>query len=205
MFPSDGSDVETLTKNADMAMYRAKMRGKNDFRFFEEEMDASGVARNRLGQELCPALTAGEFEVHYQPIVSIETRRTVGMEALVRWRHPEHGLMSPDKFISLAEETELIDRLGEWVLRQACLDAVKWPADVKVAVNVSPIQFRNSGLAKRVADILAETGLPQKGSNSRSPSRFYSSVAMRISESCTSCATRVSPSHLTTLVRDIRP
>ena len=162
MFPSDGSDVETLTKNADMAMYRAKVHGKNDFRFFEEEMDASGAARNRLGQELCPALTAGQFEVHYQPIVSIETRRTVGMEALVRWRHPEHGLLSPDKFISLAEETGLIDRLGEFVLRQACLDAVKWPPDVKVAVNVSPVQFRNSGLAKRVADILAETGLPAK-------------------------------------------
>ncbi|MEY2503432.1 MAG: hypothetical protein QOI07_3769 [Verrucomicrobiota bacterium] len=162
MFPSDGSDVETLTKNADMAMYRAKVHGKNDFRFFEEEMDASGAARNRLGQELGPALTAGQFEVHYQPIVSIETRRTVGMEALVRWRHPEHGLLSPDKFISLAEETELIDRLGELVLRQACLDAVKWPPDVKVAVNVSPVQFRNPGLARRVADILAETGLPAK-------------------------------------------
>jgi diguanylate cyclase (GGDEF)-like protein len=162
MFPSDGSDVETLMKNADMAMYRAKLHGMNGFRFFDEAMDASGTARKRLGQELCPALAAGQFEVHYQPIVSIETRRTVGMEALVRWRHPEHGLLSPDKFISLAEETELIDRLGELVLRQACLDAVKWPPEVKVAVNVSPVQFRNSGLARRVADILAETGLPAK-------------------------------------------
>jgi diguanylate cyclase (GGDEF)-like protein len=162
MFPSDGSDVETLTKNADMAMYRAKEHGKNGFRFFEEKMDAAVAARNRLGQELCSALTAGQFEVHYQPIVSIETSRTVSMEALVRWRHPEHGLMSPDKFIPLAEETGLIDRLGEMVLRQACLDAVKWPPDVRVAVNVSPVQFRNSGLARRVADILAETRLPAK-------------------------------------------
>jgi diguanylate cyclase (GGDEF)-like protein len=162
MFPADGSDVETLTKNADMAMYRAKEHGKNDFRFFEEKMDAAVAARDRLGQELCPALTAGQFEVHYQPIVSIETKRTAGMEALVRWRHPKHGLMSPDKFIPLAEETGLIDRLGELVLRQACLDAVKWPPDVKVAVNISPVQFRNSGLARRVAEILAETGLPAK-------------------------------------------
>jgi diguanylate cyclase (GGDEF)-like protein len=160
IFPSDGADVETLTKSGDMAMYRAKAHGKNTFSFFEEKMDAAAAARARLGQELCPALTAGQFEVHYQPIVSIETRRTVGMEALVRWRHPEHGLMSPDKFIPLAEETGLIDRLGELVLRQACLDAVNWPPDVKVAVNVSPVQFRNSGLASRVALILAETGLP---------------------------------------------
>ena len=122
MFPSDGSDVETLTKNADKAMYCAKEHGKNGFCFFEKETDTAGAARDRLGQELYPALTAGQFEVHYQPIVSIETRRTVGMEALVRWRHPEHGLMSPDKFISLAEETGLIDRLGELVLRQACLE-----------------------------------------------------------------------------------
>jgi diguanylate cyclase (GGDEF)-like protein len=160
MFPSDGSDVETLTKSGDMAMYRAKEHGKNTFSFFEKKMDAVAAARVKLGQELCPALTAGQFKVHYQPIVSIETRHTVGMEALVRWLHPEHGLMSPDKFIPLAEETGLIDRLGELVLRQACLDAVKWPPEVKVAVNVSPVQFRNSGLASRVALILAETGLP---------------------------------------------
>ena len=127
VFPSDGTDVETLTKNADMAMYLAKEHGKNDVRFFENEMDASVAAHNKLGQELRHALTAGQFEVHYQPIISIDVRRTVGMEALVRWRHPEHGLMSPDKFIPLAEETQLIDRLGELVLRQACSDAVAWP------------------------------------------------------------------------------
>jgi EAL domain-containing protein (putative c-di-GMP-specific phosphodiesterase class I)/hemoglobin-like flavoprotein len=94
--------------------------------------------------------------------MSIDTKRIVGMEALVRWRHPQHGLMSPDKFIPLAEETQIIDRLGEFVLRQACLDAVDWPQEVKVAVNVSPVQFRNSDLASRVASILAETGLPAK-------------------------------------------
>jgi diguanylate cyclase (GGDEF)-like protein len=162
VFPADGTDVETLTKNADMAMYLAKEHGKNEFRFFENEMDASVAAHNKLGQELRNALTAGEFEVHYQPIVSIDVRRTVGMEALVRWRHPKHGLMSPDKFIPLAEETQLIDRLGELVLRQACSDAVAWPHEIKVAVNVSPVQFRSSDLASRVARILVETGLPAK-------------------------------------------
>jgi diguanylate cyclase (GGDEF)-like protein len=160
VFPSDGADVETLTKNADMAMYLAKEHGKNEFRFFENEMDASVAAHNKLGQQLRYALTSGQFEVHYQPIVSIELRRTISMEALVRWRHPEHGLMSPDKFVPLAEETQLIDRLGELVLRQACSDAMVWPQEIKVAVNVSPVQFRSSDLPRRVASILTETGLP---------------------------------------------
>ena len=162
MFPADGVDVETLTKSADMAMYLAKENGKNDFRFFEPEMDASVAAHNKLGQELRHALATDEFEVHYQPIVSIETRRTVGMEALVRWRHPQHGLMSPDKFIPLAEETGLINRLGELVLRQACLDAVEWPASTNIAVNISPVQFQTSDLVAQVRGILAETGLPAK-------------------------------------------
>jgi diguanylate cyclase (GGDEF)-like protein len=162
IFPSDGTDVETLTKNADMAMYFAKEQGKNDFRFFEPEMHAGVAARNELGQELRHALAAGQFEVYYQPIVSIQTRRTVGIEALVRWRHPKHGLMSPNKFIPLAEETGLINPLGELILRQACLDAVAWPKDVKVAVNVSAVQFRKSDFVAKIASILAETGLPAK-------------------------------------------
>jgi diguanylate cyclase (GGDEF)-like protein len=162
VFPSDGTDVETLTKNADMAMYLAKEHGKNDFCFFEAEMDGSVAAHNKLGQELRHALATGQFEIHYQPVVSIETERTVGMEALVRWRHPEHGLMFPDKFIPLAEETGLINGLGELVLRQACLDAVPWPQEVKVAVNVSAVQFHNSDLVVQVAGILAETGLTAK-------------------------------------------
>ena len=162
MFPSDGTDVESLTRNADMAMYLAKEHGKNRVRFFENAIDASVAARNKLSQELRHALTADQFEVHYQPIICLETRRTVGMEALVRWRHSEHGLMSPDNFIPLAEETQLIDRLGELVLRRACSDAMAWTQEIKVAVNVSPVQFRNSDLASRVAIILAETGLPAK-------------------------------------------
>lgn len=160
MFPSDGDDVETLTRNADMAMYLAKEHGKNAVRFFEKETDASAAARIELGLELRRALTAGQLEVHYQPIMNTDSRRTVAVEALVRWRHPMRGLISPDKFIPLAEETNLIDLIGELVLRRACLDALAWPREVKVAVNVSPVQFRRLDLAARVAAVLAETGFP---------------------------------------------
>jgi diguanylate cyclase (GGDEF)-like protein len=160
MFPADGSDVETLTKNADTVMYLVKKDGKNDFRFFEPEMDACVTPGHNPGQELRHALSAGEFEVHYQSIVSIETRRKVGVEALVRWRHPLHGLISPNKFIPLAEETGLINPLGDLVLRQACMDAAKWPSYAKVSVNLSPVQFQNSDLTSNVARILAESGLP---------------------------------------------
>jgi EAL domain-containing protein (putative c-di-GMP-specific phosphodiesterase class I) len=106
------------------------------------------------------ALTASQIEVHYQPVVNIVTRRQVGAEALVRWRHPLHGLISPDRFIPLAEETGLINPLGELVLRQACMDAVRWPPHTKIAVNLSPVQFQNPDLARDVARILAEAGLP---------------------------------------------
>jgi diguanylate cyclase (GGDEF)-like protein len=160
MFPADGSDVETLTKTADMAMYQVKKDGKNDFRFYEPGMDAYSTARHDLGKELRHALTEDQIEVHYQPIVNIETRCKVGAEALVRWRHPLHGLISPDRFIPLAEETGLINPLGELVLRRACMDAGKWPPHTKIAVNLSPVQFQNPDLASDVARILAEAGLP---------------------------------------------
>ena len=166
MFPADGVDVETLTKNADMAMYLAKENGKNNFRFFEPEMDASIAAHNKLGQELRHALATDEFEVHYQPIVSIETRGTVGMEALVRWRHPLHGLMSPDTFIPLAEETGLIVPLGAWVLREACIQTQKWRTnypklfkDFLLSVNVSARQLFGTQLQNDVVAALNESGL----------------------------------------------
>jgi len=156
MFPADGSDVEALTKNADTAMYLAKKDGKNDFRFFEPEMEA---ALHTPRQELIHALAAQQLELHYQPIVSADTRRKVGAEALVRWRHPVHGLLSPDRFIPLAEESGLINRLGEFVLRQACLDAAKWPVGTRLAVNLSPVQFCDADLVNTIARILAESGL----------------------------------------------
>lgn len=158
VFPEDGTDVDTLTKNADRAMYVAKNEGKNDFRFFEPEL--SSVSRNKLGQQLVHAVAVGQFEIYYQPIIDIKTERTVCMEALVRWHHPDHGFMSPDSFIPLAEETGIIKEIGAFVLRQACVDAVTWPENVKVAVNVSPVQFHDSDLGSQVASILAEVGLP---------------------------------------------
>ena len=152
--PTDGSDPDALLKNADLALYRAKAQGRSTYRFFEPEKDLGLTERYLLEQDLRRAISAGEFEVHYQPICSIETGRTISMEALVRWRHPVHGLMPPDQFIPLAEETGLINSLGELVLRQACADAIGWPSGTKVAVNLSPIQFQNPDLADHVASIL---------------------------------------------------
>lgn len=125
-------------------------------------MNAAVSEGRKLEQDLRHALGAGEFEVHYQPIINIETRRKVAMEALVRWRHPVYGLIRPDEFIPLAEETGLINALGEWVLQQACRDASRWPLAVRVSVNLSPVQFQDSDLAGLVARILAETRLPAK-------------------------------------------
>lgn len=126
-------------------------------------MTGATVSEGRkLEQDLRHALAASEFEVHYQPIINIETRRKVAMEALVRWRHPAYGLIPPDSFIPIAEETGLINPLGELVLRQACRDAVRWPAQIKIAVNLSPVQFQDPDLARHVARILADTKLPAK-------------------------------------------
>ncbi len=160
--PTDGGDPDALLKNADLALYRAKAQGRSTYRFFEPEKDLGLTERYLLEQDLRRAISAGEFEVHYQPICSIETGRTISVEALVRWRHPVHGLIPPDQFIPLAEETGLINSLGELVLRQACADAIGWPSGTKVAVNLSPIQFQNPDLADHVAAILAETGLEAK-------------------------------------------
>ncbi len=158
--PDDGSDPDNLLKNADLALYRAKNSGRGMHCFFEREMDRLMQARRDLERDLRSALTNDEFELHYQPVVDIETRQKVGMEALVRWRHPQRGMIMPDRFISLAEETGLIKPMGEWVLRQACADAVAWPTDTKVSVNLSPIQFQATDFAGHVAQILADAGLP---------------------------------------------
>ena len=160
--PGDGGDPDALLRNADLALYRAKAQGRNTYRFFELEQDLCLTERYKLEQDLRRAIGAGEFELHYQPICSIATGRTTSMEALARWRHPVHGLISPDRFIPLAEETGLINSLGEWVLHQACTDAVSWPSHIKVAVNLSPVQFQGPDLVDRVATILADTGLQPK-------------------------------------------
>jgi diguanylate cyclase (GGDEF)-like protein/PAS domain S-box-containing protein len=157
--PEDGDNPDELLKNADLALYRAKADGRGTYRFFETGMDARAQARRLLELDLRLALQRNEFEVHYQPIRDLATGEIVVCEALVRWRHPERGLIPPLNFIPLAEETGLIIQLGDWVLRQACRDAVKW-STACVAVNLSPVQFRDRDLVATVKDALAQCGLP---------------------------------------------
>lgn len=156
--PDDGDDQEQLFKKADMALYRAKADGGGTVRFFESEMDARAQGRHQLEMELRRAVAQNEFVVHYQPIVDLKTNTVSAFEALVRWNHPERGLVMPDGFITVAEEIGLIGRLGEWVLRQACAEAMKWPRDVRVAVNLSPSQFRKN-LVPSVVGALVSSGL----------------------------------------------
>src|SRR5262249_5714658 len=151
-----------LLKNADMALYRAKADGRGTYRFFEPEMDARMKSRRSLELALRKSLANGEFELHYQPLVSLDDRRITCCEALVRWQHPERGLVRPAEFIPIAEEIGLIVPLGEWVLRRACADATRWPADTKVAVNLSPIQVMSPNLVGVVIGALAAAGLPAK-------------------------------------------
>jgi diguanylate cyclase (GGDEF)-like protein/PAS domain S-box-containing protein len=157
--PDHGSSLEELLKNADLAMYAVKASGRRTYRFFVPDMDARMKTRRALESDLRQALVQDGFEVHYQPIVDLTSSAVTGCEALLRWRHPTRGMVSPADFIPVAEETGLIIELGEWVLRQACADAVKWPDKIKLAVNVSPLQFKSGTLALKVAAVLAETGL----------------------------------------------
>ena len=157
--PTDGVDLEEVLKNADLAMYAAKADGRGTHRLFAPEMDLRLRARRALELDLRRTLTEGGFEIHYQPLVDLTSNAVTGCEALLRWRHPERGMISPAEFIPLAEETGLINELGEWVLRQACADAAGWPAAIKLAVNVSPVQFKSRTLAMKVATALANSGL----------------------------------------------
>jgi diguanylate cyclase (GGDEF)-like protein/PAS domain S-box-containing protein len=157
--PNDGTDVDQLLKCADMALYGAKSDGRGTFRYFEPEMDARMKRRRALETDLRKALVNGELELHYQPLVRLENNEVSACEALLRWRHPERGMISPVEFIPVAEETGLINAIGEWVLRQACAEAATWSNDIKVAVNVSPVQFRNQPLTQVVISALAATGL----------------------------------------------
>jgi diguanylate cyclase (GGDEF)-like protein/PAS domain S-box-containing protein len=158
--PADGETAEQLLTNADIALYQAKEGGRGAFRFFEPGMDADLRARRTLELDLRKALAAGEFELYYQPLVTLETSVIYGFEALLRWHHPVRGMVSPLEFIPLAEETGLIVPIGEWVLRQACAGAVAWPDDLKVSVNLSPVQFKKGDLPQLVVAALASSGLP---------------------------------------------
>jgi len=157
--PGDGLTPERLLRNADLALYRAKGDGRGTFRFFEAAMDEQMQARRVMEQDLRKALPAGEFELHYQPVVSIETREISGFEALIRWNHPQHGLVAPSTFIPLAEEIGFIVPLGEWVIREACLAAAQWPEHLNVAVNISAVQFRGTSLMPVIVNALAASGL----------------------------------------------
>ena len=156
--PGD-DDSAKLIKNADLALYRAKADGRNTFRFFEPEMDAKAQARRTLEVDLRMAIARDEMELHFQPVVDVYTDEIVAFEALVRWNHPKRGTISPLDFIGLAEETGLIRHLGQWILRRACETAVAWPTAVRIAVNLSPAQFKDRELADTVLRILKETGL----------------------------------------------
>jgi diguanylate cyclase (GGDEF)-like protein len=158
--PGDGSDPDQLIKNADLALYRAKSEGRATYRFFESDMDAHMQARCKLQLDLRKALANGEFELYYQPLVNLERNEICGLEALLRWNHPERGKVSPAEFIPLAEETGLIVQIGEWALRQACAEAATWPGNIKVAVNLSAVQFKNRHLVEMVFSALAASGLP---------------------------------------------
>lgn len=160
LFPNDGRDADTLLKNADMALYRAKSEGRSVYRFFEPGMDAMVRARRALETDLETALPRQEFELDFQPIMNIAYGEIVGAEALMRWRSPVRGLVPPDEFIPVAEEIGLIVPLGEWALRKACTVAAGWPDGLRIAVNVSAVQIKSGTFARSVISALAFSGVP---------------------------------------------
>ena len=157
--PEFGSEPEELLKRADLALYNVKASGRNDFRLFQPEMLEVAQTQQSAESELRNAIARDEFELHYQPVIDVQSSQMSGAEALIRWRHPTKGLIAPDQFIPLAESTGLIVPLGEWVLQQACKDAVLWPSHIKVAVNISAVQFRSGTLLDVILCTLVETGL----------------------------------------------
>jgi len=157
--PVDASDAGRLLKMADLALYRAKADGRNTFRMFEPGMDTKMQARCTLELHLRRALAMQELDLHYQPLVDLSSGQVDALEALVRWRHPDQGLIGPNEFIPLAEETGLIGQIGAWVLQRACADAARWPVHIRVAVKVSAAQFKGSGLVAAVTDALAAAEL----------------------------------------------
>jgi diguanylate cyclase (GGDEF)-like protein/PAS domain S-box-containing protein len=160
VMPGDGRDPDELLKSADMALFRAKADGRATSRFFESGMDARMQARRALEIDLRKALAEGQFELFYQPLVDLKADQVSGFEALLRWNHPVRGMVPPMEFIPLAEEIGLILPIGDWVLRQACAEAAAWPDHIKVAVNLSPNQFRSRSLVQTVVGALASSGLP---------------------------------------------
>ena len=200
--PEHGVDLDQILKNADLAMYAAKSAGRRTYRFFEPDMDAQVKARRKLEMDLRQAIADEALEVYYQPCVSLADNRITGCEALVRWRHPERGMISPAEFIPIAEETGLINQLGEWVLTTACAEAARWPDDIRLAVNVSPVQFqeRHAGAEDRrgagglrPAGEPARTGDHRGGADPRRRSRARHSASAAQASECESRSTISAP------------
>jgi diguanylate cyclase (GGDEF)-like protein len=158
--PCDDETVDTLMRNGDMALYRAKTEGRSTWRVFEPDMDAALAQRRVLELDMRAALAGQQFELYYQPLVNVRSREVSGFEALIRWHHPQRGMISPAEFIPLSEQTGLIVQIGAWVLQQACRDAAKWKGELKVAVNLSPLQLKDRNLLRVVEGALADAGLP---------------------------------------------
>ncbi len=157
--PHDGQKSDMLMKNADLALYRAKQEGKGQYHYFEQEMDELARKRRETEIDLKLAIEQGQFELYYQPLFNTQQQRINGFEALIRWHHPERGLVQPADFIPLAEETGLIVQIGEWVIKEACRQAAHWPEHIRVAVNISPVQFRTKGLHAILIQALTQSGL----------------------------------------------
>lgn len=157
--PDDGTDIDTLLRNADLALYAAKAERRGTYRFYEPAMRIAVEKRHRTALELHAAMQNNEFVLFYQPVFSLTTDRITGCEALLRWQHPTRGLVTPDEFIPVAEDTGIISAIGAWVLRQACKDAINWSEKIKVSVNLSPVQFNTRGLLDMVKSALEESGL----------------------------------------------
>lgn len=157
--PGDGDNDDVLMRNADLALYSAKDAGRATFRFYESHMRIEAERRHQLTIELRRAIERNEFELHFQPIIRLANQQLSGFEALVRWRHPERGLIFPGEFIATAEDTGLIIAIGEWVMMEACRTAATWPADIRVAVNLSVTQFRSANLLPHLVDCLDRSGL----------------------------------------------
>ncbi len=163
VYPQDGADVESLLKNADTAMYKAKEQGRNGFQYYAAEMNKATLERLLMESNLRRAVTERQFVLYYQPLIELGSGRIIGVEALIRWQHPEFGIILPDSFIPVAEDTGLINPIGDWVLGEACRQARRWidagVGPVRIAVNVSPVQFRQAGFVHMVAGALATSGL----------------------------------------------
>ena len=162
MAPADAQDMNNLLSRADLALYRVKSEGRNNWCFYQPEMDEKLLARLEMEQDLKAAMERGEFELYFQPLLDLETSEIVSFEALLRWKHPRKGFISPGEFIPVAEDCGLIGPLGEWVLKTACVKAAAWPKPWSVAVNISPLQFRHKSLTALVKSALKTSGLAPK-------------------------------------------